>query len=147
MEEGILALIIGFTFVFGSLVVTLVVVLAQIRARNHRNQMLHQERMLAIEKGLPIPVDYLERTPRRRPYVRGLVFSALGAGAMVWGAIGAQRNGDWDLFGVGVVFLFVGIALLVADKLTMKKSNGWDAQPSLPYPAALVDHPTEGNRS
>ncbi len=148
MEEGILALIIGFTFVFGSLVVVLVVVLAQIRARNHRNQMLHQERMLAIEKGLPIPVDYLERVPRRRPYVRGLVFSAIGLGMIVFGWIdAAESGGDHDMLGIGVVFLFVGFALLAGDRLTMKKSNGWDAPSSLPYPAAAVERPVEENRS
>ncbi len=148
MDEGILALVIGFTAVSGSLVVVLVIVLAQIRARNQRNQMLHQERMLAIEKGLPIPVDYLERIPRRRPYVRGLVFAAIGLGLVVYGWIdAAESGGDHDMLGIGVVFLFVGAALLVGDKLTMRKSNGWDAPSSLPYPAAAVERPVEGNRS
>ena len=146
MDEGILALVIGFTAVGGSLLVVLVIVLAQIRARNQRNQMLHQERMLAIEKGLPIPVDYLERVPRRRPYLRGLVFAALGLGLMVLGWINAYRDGDWDLFGIGVVFLFVGIALLAADKLTMKRPNDWEAT-SAAYPAVEPRRTVEENRS
>ena len=147
MEEGLIALTIGFTAVLGSMVVVLVALLAQIKARNKRNQMLHQERMLAIEKGLPIPVDYLERMPKRRPYVRGLVFAALGVGLIVFGWINAyESGGDYDLVGIGVVFLFVGIALLVGDKLTMKRSNGWEAT-SAPYLAAESPRSVEENRS
>ena len=144
MEEGIIALTIGFAAVVGSLIVVLAIVLAQIRSRNQRNQMLHQERMLAIEKGLPIPVDYLERIPRRRPYVRGLVFAAVGLGLIVFGLFNVAETGDHDMAGIGVVFLFVGIALLVGDKLTMKRTNGWDAT-STPYPAA--ERAAEENRS
>ena len=146
MHEGMMALTIAMVSVIGSFLVILAIVITAIRARTRRNEMLHQERMLAIEKGLPIPPDYLERMPRRRPYLRGLVFTAVGLGLMVFGIINAQEDGDWDLFGIGVVFLFVGLALLIGDKVTRKKGNGWDAAP-LSYSAAEIQRPAEGNRS
>jgi len=39
----------GLIFVVGSLAVILIIVMAQIRNRRHRAEMLHQERLLAIE--------------------------------------------------------------------------------------------------
>jgi rubrerythrin len=49
--------------VIGSFLVVLAIVITAIRARSRRNEMLHQERMLAIEKGLPIPPVYKRETP------------------------------------------------------------------------------------
>lgn len=141
-----MALSIALVSIIGSFIVILAIVLTAIRSRNRRNEMLHQERMMAIEKGLPIPPDYLESTARRRPYVRGLVWSALGLGLMVLGWINAMEDGDWGVLGVGVVFLFIGLALLAGDKLTTKKANGFDAS-SLQYSAAELERPVEGNRS
>ena len=146
MHEGMMALTIAMVSVIGSFLVVLAIVITAIRARSRRNEMLHQERMLAIEKGLPIPPDYLERMPRRRPYWRGLVFTGVGVGLMTFGVINAAEDGDWDLFGIGVVFLCVGIAMIIGDKITTKKGNGWDAAP-LSYPAAEIQRPAEGNRS
>lgn len=144
-EEGMMALSIAMVSVIGSFIVILAIVITSIRARSRRNEMLHRERILAIEKGLPIPTDYLERVPRRRPYIRGLVFAALGLGMIVYGWINAyQSGGDYDLLGFGVVFLFVGIALLIGDKITMKKTNGYD---SGSYSAAEVSRPMSESRS
>ena len=145
--EGMMAMTIALVAVVGSFVVVLGIVWIAIRARHNRNQMLHQERMLAIEKGLPVPPDYLERMPRRRPYVRGLVFSAIGLGMIVFGFINSLEYGgrhDNDLLGLGSVFLLVGIALLAADRINLKKQNGYD---SGSYSARELDRPVEGSRS
>ncbi len=146
MHEGMMAMLIGLVAVVGSFALVVIIVWMSIRARNQRNQMLHQERMMAMEKGLPVPPDFFESTPRRRPYVRGLVWGAVGLGVMVFGWIQVQQDGDWDLVGIGVVLLLVGVALLIGDRITIKKGNGWDAS-SAPYSAPEIGRPVEGNRS
>ena len=146
MDVGMMGMIIALVAVLGSFILIGAIVIVSIRARNQRNQMLHQERMMAIEKGLPVPPDYLDRLPRRRPYVRGLTFAGLGIGLMVFGWINAMEDGDWDLLGIGVVFLCIGLGMLIGDRLTMKKQNGWDASTSS-YPAVDVGRPAEENRS
>ena len=144
MHEGMMALTIAMVAVVGSFAVIFGIVYVSIRARNQKNQMLHQERMLAIEKGLPVPPDYLDHMPRRRPYVRGLQFAGLGLGLMVFGWISAMDDGDWDLLGVGIVFLFVGIAMIIGDKITTKRTNGFD---SGSYSAAEGSRPMPESRS
>jgi hypothetical protein len=117
-EVGALGILTGLVFVAGSLAVLLVIVLAQIRTRRVRAEMLHQERMLAIEKGIPIPPDYLEVTRKRRPYVSGLVWAGIGLALLIWGVIGEDK----DLNGFGLVPLFVGIALMIGDFMSAKKA-------------------------
>ncbi len=98
----------GLIFVVGSLVVILTIVMAQIRYRRRRAEMLHQERLMALEKGIPLPTDSLDVPKKRRPYIRGLVFTAVGVGIIIMGGL----DTDTDLIGIGAIFLLVGIALI-----------------------------------
>jgi hypothetical protein len=118
----------GLIFVVGSLVVILLIVMAQIRYRRRRAEMLHQERMMALEKGITLPMDSLDVPRKRRPYFRGLVFSAVGLGIVVMGSLGA----DTDLIGIGSIFLLVGIALLVGDWITARQAIKKSDMSSLP---------------
>jgi len=141
-EVGALGILTGLVFVAGSLAVVLVVVLAQIRTRRVRAEMLHRERMLAIEKGIPIPPDYLEVTRKRRPYVSGLIWSGIGLALLIWGLIGDDK----DLNGFGLVPLFIGIALLVGDAVSAKKAAppkiSTEAYREAPAPYRAPDNPS-----
>jgi hypothetical protein len=90
--------------------------------RQHRLEILHQERLAAMDKGIPLPEFPLDppriSTPPdpRAPLLHGIVWSALGGGAMLalrW--IGPQPNGPvlWPLplplalLGIGLMLYYV----------------------------------------
>ncbi len=77
-----------------------------VNARMKRSQMEHEERMLAIEKGVALPERPMEKI--RNPYKWPVIFIAVGVGmiaAMAW-----QQDEDflWGciplLIGVGMIF-------------------------------------------
>jgi hypothetical protein len=128
-----LGIVTGMVFVTGSLTVVLVIVLAQLRNRRLRAEMLHRERLMAIEKGVTLPPDYsdLAAAKRRRPYVAGLIWTSVGVGLMLWGVVGRDR----DLYGVGFIPLLVGLALLLGDWLTSRRAAKANGNGSRAYPA------------
>lgn len=94
------------------------IILASIalRHRAKRNELEHQERMAAIEKGVPLPPAAMP-PPRREhnPYLWGLILLVLGL-ALVIGALG---NGEENLkLELGV--MSVGLAILLANWLFLR---------------------------
>jgi hypothetical protein len=137
-----LGVYLGMLSVMGTLAVILIIVLAQLRSRRARAEMLHKERLLAIEKGIPIPSDYLETRKKRQPYIQGLVWTAVGLGLMLWGLFGTDR----DLNGLGFIPFLVGIALLIGDFVASKRvahqRNGSEAYHEAPVPYRAPDNPS-----
>jgi Domain of unknown function (DUF6249) len=92
------------------------------RERQSRLEVIHQERLAAMEKGIPLPELPLDPTrvskppDPRAPLIHGLVWSALGGGAMLtlW-LIGPQLSSRvlWPLplpialLGVGLILYYV----------------------------------------
>jgi hypothetical protein len=87
--------------------------------RQRRLEIVHQERLVAMEKGIPLPELPLDppktRTPSdpRAPLVHGIVWTALGGGSMI--ALGLV-GGNVDLpplwpFAFPFVLLGVGLML------------------------------------
>jgi hypothetical protein len=138
-ELGVLT---GLIITSGALAVILTIVLSQLRNRRVRAEMLHKERLLAIEKGIPIPSDYLDVSKKRRPYVGGLVWAGVGLALMLWGITGDEH----DLNGLGLIPLFVGIALLIGDFIASKREvhpkNGSAMYPEAPAPCRAPDNPS-----
>jgi hypothetical protein len=126
----------------GSLAVVLAIVLASLRARRQRADMLHKERMLALEKGLPVPDDYFEETRKRRPYVGGLVWAGVGLGFILWGVLGHEQ----DLNGIGMIPLLVGIGLFFGDWLTERRAKKLNNDSSA-YPPADASRRASDNPS
>lgn len=121
MLSEIIGYMIGLVAVFGTLLLILIVVLMDNKSRRIRTKLLHDERMLALEKGLPVPTELGDFGRKRRPYVRGLVFLAVGVGLMIMGAFMI----DDGMIGFGAIPAMIGIALIIADKLVKdKKDNG-----------------------
>jgi hypothetical protein len=141
-DPAFMAMMIGLTFVMGSIVVILLIVISAFRNRRARAEMLHRERMMALEKGLPVPPDYLENPKKRRPFVAGLVWAGIGLGAFLWGLIG----GEEDMNAWGFIPFFVGIALLIGDWLSARRTARArnDAES---FPGAGDAHQTPGSRS
>jgi hypothetical protein len=118
-DPASMAMLIGLAFVVGSFAVIIIIVLVTVRSRRAKAEMLHRERMLALEKGVPIPPDYLESPRRKRPYVAGLIWAGIGLGAVVWGIV----EGESDANAWGLIPFFVGIALLIGDWLSSRREQ------------------------
>ena len=141
-DPAFMAMMIGLTFVMGSIVVVLLIVVSAFRNRRARAEMLHRERMLALEKGLPVPPDYLENPKKRRPFVAGLVWAGIGLGSVLWGLL----EGEGDTNAWGLIPFFVGIALLIGDWLSAHRTTR-SQNDAESFPGAGDSYPTSGNRS
>ena len=118
MLQDLMGMAFGLLALFGTLLLILIVVIMDNKSRRIRTKLLHDERMLALEKGLPVPMELGDFGRKRRPYVRGLVFLAIGLGLMIFGGIG----NDDDVVGFGAIPALIGVALIIADKFS--KPNG-----------------------
>ena len=140
MLSEILGYMIGLVAVFGTLLLILIVVLMDNKSRRIRTKLLHDERMLALEKGLPVPMELGDFGKKRRPYVRGLIFLAVGLGLMAFGGV----TGDEDVVGFGIIPGMIGIALLLADLFT-KQNGSQKYTGSSPYDAGDRMNPPPGS--
>jgi hypothetical protein len=138
MIESVIGALIGLTMVVGLLLLLLIVVIMQNRSSRIRVKLLHEERMLALEKGLPVPMDYTDNAPKRRPYIRGLVFTAIGLGLIAWSAMMGEEQ---DLGGMGMIPLFIGIALLIGDYINERKKAAKPTTDSAVYASEPVKYP------
>jgi len=112
-------------WVFGWAFFVLVALYLRNKATQRRLEMIHQERMAAMEKGIPLPeLPELERPwsarPRRptSPLQGGIVCISLGTGAMITLYISSNR--DW-VSPLPLVFLGAGQLLyyyLTKDRAT-----------------------------
>ena len=91
----------------------------------HVRRLQSQERVKAIEKGVPIPfepADPMERAARTRRW--GIVLVALGLGLIVMMVVVATVERDRDaLIGVGAaaIPILVGLGLLIDYRLRVKE--------------------------
>lgn len=140
MLDDVIGALIGLVTVSGILLLILIVVIMDNRTRRMRVKLLHEERMLALDKGLPVPMDYQDGLfkNKRRPYVRGLVFAAIGVAMLFWSGM---ASGDEDLAGMAMVPLLIGIALIVGDWLNEKKGKAKQPSATGDYAAEPVKYP------
>ncbi|MBT3232368.1 MAG: hypothetical protein HN356_06085 [Calditrichaeota bacterium] len=106
---------------------SVLIVYFAIQARTKQNQNEHEERMLALEKGVEIPmspgrrknVTSDEDNPKHRnPYIWPIVLISLGT-AMI---ARSMLSGDFDISWSLIPFL-IGIGLLVAHQLFQKQKE------------------------
>ncbi len=87
--------------------------------RQRRLEIVHQERLAAMEKGIPLPELPLDppkvRTPPdpRAPLIHGIVWLALGFGAMLALRLFPNAPGLWPL-PLPIAFLGIGLMLYYA---------------------------------
>ena len=87
-----------------------------VNQRAKRNEMEHKERLMAIEKGIPLPPAALPPPPRERnPYIWGFILLGIGFALVV----GGLYDGETDLGGEMAV-MFVGLAILFANWLFVR---------------------------
>ena len=99
------------------------------RERQRRLEIVHKERLVAMEKGIPLPELPLDppKVPKppdpRDVLIHGLVWTAFGAGGMVTLAfIGPLPNGvvTWPL---PVPLLFLGLGLILYYVLASERAR------------------------
>jgi cadmium resistance protein CadD (predicted permease) len=110
-----IAVMIPIFMVFAAVIIVIVAII--VGAKN--KELEHKERVLYLEKGIPIPEKPSKRV--KPGYVGkrtgGLVFVAIGLGVMIanWVVAGAIA-GVW-----GLIPLFIGIGLLIAASLDKRE--------------------------
>ncbi len=97
--------------------------------RQRRVEIVHQERLAAMEKGIPLPELPLDppAAPRppdpRAPLLHGIVWSALGGGAMLalrW--LGPWPNGP-ALWPLPLPLALLGVGLMLYYALTSERAR------------------------
>ena len=88
-------------------------------ARQHRLEVIHRERLVAMEKGIPLPELPLDPVavpkPRdpRAPLVHGIVWTAFGVGGIAALVLmGRPPNGP-PLWPLPLPLLFLGVGLIL----------------------------------
>jgi hypothetical protein len=126
------AMIYGAVWVFGFAIILLIVWQMRNRKRQKRLELIHQERMLAMEKGIPLPelpdlpeeygITWIKEMWRAQtvnpkwPLGLGAIFICLGLGL----SIALYFSGDaWSF---GIIFIFLGIGFFLHYALTRKSA-------------------------
>lgn len=84
--------------------------------RRRRLEIVHQERLAAMEKAIPLPELPIEpaRVPDpREPLLHGLVWTALGGGAMLGMGLAGWRVGDSAIWPLPLPLLLLGLGLVL----------------------------------
>lgn len=118
INAGTVAILIPIVAIIGTFAVVIVAIVVEGRQKDQK----HRERLVAMEKGLPIPEEPVKTKPPRYLAIRtwGLVFFLLGVATVI--GITAEagiRHGVWGLMPLGL-----GLALLVAAVLERRDYQG-----------------------
>jgi hypothetical protein len=97
------------------------------QGRLKKLEIIHQERMAAMEKGIPLPEFPLEPTPQRRPPdplvlpILGIVLFTLSVGTMIvlYLTLQADERSFWI---TPLPFTFLGVGLIIFRYL---KASPW----------------------
>ena len=130
-DSGMIWALFGLTWVFGWVIVGLMGSALKSKRRNERLKMVHEERMKAMEKGIPLPeFPELEEENGKENYWAGVAKptnprGVLGAAAItamagigasvvfyIWGEV-AKDNDLQSLWPLGLLPLFVAAGLVL----------------------------------
>lgn len=103
-EAGMLWAVIGMTWVFACALVLIVIWHLRSKRRMEKMGLIHEERMKAIEKGVPLP-EFPELSEEAKMQQFDQVFTP------------PKLNPRWPI-GVGAVIIMAGLGLLVAMMLS-----------------------------
>ncbi len=112
----IIGQMVGLVAIIGVIFMVVILVWFRERGKRLRDKMIHEERLAAIEKGVPVPALPAEPPLPRNYVMRGMVWMAIGLGLLVitW------SEADFPL-GIGLIFIFIGLAILIAHLLTTRR--------------------------
>lgn len=125
--SGIIESMVELLAPLGFFALVALIVYFAIQAHHKRNKMEHEERMLALEKGVDITMSpsHPKKIKHRNPYAWPFVLIASGL-AIVAGVI---IQGDFKEMIWGLVCLFIGAAMMLAHRYYMKEKKA-DSKPT-----------------
>jgi len=114
MEDmvGVFIPIVAMLIPITAILAGLGIALAALKHRAKTAELEHQERMLAIEKGVPLPPAAIPQTRQRNPYLAGFILIGIGLAMMIGMGIAGDEDWAW-----GAIFLLPGLAIILAHKL------------------------------
>jgi hypothetical protein len=121
----ILALLIPIT----AIVAVAVILIVALRLRFRRRELLHRERLAAIEKGMEIPEALLAEPDSLSPHaclLRGLIWLLSGLAVIVFFVAMGFAEGDREIFAaaaLGLIPAGAGIAYLVVYRKAQAESG------------------------
>jgi|SRR5579871_2139198 len=130
MTEVAIMFIWGFFWVFGWAGMWMGLGYLRHRSRDRRLEMMHQERMAAMEKGIPLPelpdLDAPSRRSRKSnpdsTLKGGIVCAALGLGTML--AFNLSPDNDLhDIWTLPLPLVFLGLGLVLFHFLRRKSNS------------------------
>ena len=110
--ESVLLPIMGLLIPLVFILAGLGIALTALKHRAKRNELEHQERMLALERGAPLPPAMVPPPRTKNPYLWGFILVAFGLAL----SIGLATEGDSEWVWGGL-FFFVGAGILLANWL------------------------------
>jgi hypothetical protein len=126
--EDIILPVMGLFIPIIAIVGGLGIALTAMRHQARKAELEHQERLAAIEKGIPLPPAMLPPARRRNPYIWGLIL--IGFGLAMMAAMIIEGEPDW---GWGLVFMLPGVGILMANHMfgTAKQRENSDQAANL----------------
>ncbi len=103
-----------------AMLVTLAIVLFAINRSHKARELEHAERMLAIEKGIPIPHTPPRKSKPDYPFSWPFVFIGFGLALLLITIFG---EGGGEAIGFGFISLFIGLGLFASRFFGVKKKE------------------------
>jgi hypothetical protein len=115
-NEGIIALLIPILAVIGGVALAVI----SIMTKSREEELKHKERIIAMEKGIPIPEEPREEKPSKsmRHLTGGLVLTFLGLAFILLRFVA----GNEGALTAGVIIIAIGLALLLAGWIGWRRS-------------------------
>jgi hypothetical protein len=114
---GMVIAVVAIVFVFG---MPIVIVLAALRQRTVRQKLINEVVLKLADKGQPIPPELFAEAVRERSDLRrSVLWMAVGAGIVLWGACSL----DTDTIGFGFIPFMIGLGFFVAARLDQKQKD------------------------
>jgi len=120
MESVDMALLIPILIPLGAFALVVLIVLIIFKSRNRWREMINKERLALIEKGVTeFPEEFTKSINLHLYMVWGFILSGFGLALI----IGLAISGEWDGIVGGLIFLFIGLALLLFYRIQLKKEE------------------------
>lgn len=110
--EAVLGMLIGLVavlLIFGS---PFLIVIAVLRHRMRKQNMVNELALRLAEKGQPVPPELFAQAapPARSDLRRGIIWASVGLGVVIFGAF----DGDADVMGLGFIPVMIGLGFAIA---------------------------------
>jgi hypothetical protein len=128
MEAQSIAVLIPIAGIVFGVGIAAVAIVTEHREKVKRAELRHKERIAALEKGIELPPEIVDKAEAGKPrfLLQGLVW--LGVGIGIFFALGALAGDDVGM--LGLIPAAVGVATLIYYAIEGRKEKRRDAPPA-----------------